>query len=358
MRILFILPYSTEGASNRYRIEQYLPYLRQKNIEFNLSPFVHRKFYSILYLKGHYFRKAVYFIGALLRRFIDIVRLFRHDIVFIHREACPIGPPFFEWLVTRFNKPMIFDFDDAIFLPSTSKPNSFIEKFKNPNKISYVIKKSRYIIAGNRYLADFALRYNRSVAVIPTSIDTDRYAPAALKDKDAQVTIGWIGSITTAGFLYELEGVFSELSKKYSHIMFKIVGGNFSPKGFTNIINKPWSLDNELDDLRTFDIGIMPMPDNEWTRGKCGFKAIFYMSMGIPCVCSAVGMNKEIISDGINGFLASNDDEWIDKLSFLIEDHALRQRLGISGRRTAEEKYSININAPKFLGILEKFIDK
>jgi glycosyltransferase involved in cell wall biosynthesis len=152
--------------------------------------------------------------------------------------------------------------------------------------------------------------------------------------------------------------VFIRLSERFPHIKFKIVGSSFSINGLSNIISKPWSLKEEIEDLRTFDIGIMPMPDNEWTRGKCGFKAILYMSMGIPCVCSPVGVNKEIITDGINGFLADTENKWIEKLSLLIEDSDLRQRIAIAGRMTIEERYSVTVNAPSFLEIINKVFNK
>ncbi|KKT72855.1 MAG: Glycosyltransferase [Microgenomates group bacterium GW2011_GWA2_44_7] len=132
------------------------------------------------------------------------------------------------------------------------------------------------------------------------------------------------------------------------------MGGNFSIDGLSTIISKPWSMEEEIEDLKTFDIGIMPMPDNEWTRGKCGFKAILYMNMGIPCVCSPVGVNREIITDGVNGFLAGTDEEWIEKLSLLIENAELRKKLGMAGRKTVEEKYSVNINAPRCLEIFKR----
>ncbi|MEK6590073.1 MAG: glycosyltransferase family 4 protein, partial [Nitrospinota bacterium] len=148
------------------------------------------------------------------------------------------------------------------------------------------------------------------------------------------------------------------LSKKFHNIKFKIVGGDFSIKGFSNIISKPWSLEEEIEDLKSFDIGIMPMPDNEWTKGKCGFKAILYMNMGIPCVCSPIGVNNEIITDGINGFFASTENEWIEKLSFLIKSPELRKRIGIAARKTVEDRYSVKTNAPKYIELLKKVYEE
>lgn len=291
-------------------------------------------------------------------RIIDLFLINRYDIVFIHREAYPIGVAFFETILSNLKKPFIFDFDDAIFLFATSHQNNFAINYKNPLKTAKIIKMSRGVIAGNSYLADFALQHNSIVWVIPTSIDTDKYHNESnTRNKHTNVTIGWIGSVTTLGFLDSMVNVFRRLSNKFPNIQFKIVGGEFSISGLSNIISSPWSIERELDDLKTFDIGIMPMPDNEWTRGKCGFKAIIYMSMGIPCVCSAVGVNNEIITNGLNGFLANTEDEWTDSLSFLINDDKKRREIGANARMVAEEKYSVKSNVSKFLEVF-KMVDK
>jgi len=353
MRVLFLVPYPIEGASNRYRVEQYLPYLKREGVKSCLHPFWGSRAYKILYKDGYYLQKFFFFICATISRIFDILGIFRYDIVFIHREAYPIGGAFFETIISMLGKPIIFDFDDAIFLPASSRPNNFIERFKNPNKVASIIKRSKYVISGNSFLADFALRYNRSVVVIPTPIDTDKYCPDTRNRQD-KIVIGWIGSATTFDFLKPMSDTFTRLSKQFSGIKFKIVGGDFSIDGLSNIISKPWFLDEEIEDLKGFDIGIMPMPDNDWNRGKCGFKAILYMSMGIPCVCSPVGINKEIIIDGVNGFLANSEEEWIEKLSRLIKDPELRRRLGEAGRSTVIDKYSLKANAPKYLDILRK----
>lgn len=354
MRVLFWVPYPTEGPSNRYRIEQYLPYLKKAGIEYTLRPFWNTSAFKVLYKNGYYFKKIYFFILGTIFRFLDLVQIFKYDIVFIHREAHPIGGISFETIFSILRKPFIFDFDDAIFLPNSSRPNSFIEKFKNPNKVAKIIKMSNYIIAGNRYLANFASRYNHNVVIIPTPIDADRYYYINNKKQDEKITIGWIGSVTTVDFLNILKNAFIELLKHSNNVILKIVGGNFYIENLPNIISKQWSLVEEIEDLRSFDIGIMPMSDNEWTMGKCGFKAILYMSMGIPCVCSPVGVNKEIIIEGVNGFLADTQDEWVRKLSLLIQDSQLRQRISLRGRKTVEERYSVKVNAPKFLEVLQK----
>lgn len=353
MRVLFWVPYPTEGASNRYRVEQYLPHLKKAGINYTLHSFWNRSAFDILYKIGRRFAKSYYFILGAISRLSDLVRIFQFDIVFIHREAYPVGGAFFETILAMLRKPFIFDFDDAIFLPASSGTNYFIEKYKKPDRVANIIKMSRHVIAGNHYLADFALRYNRSVTVIPTPIDTEIYYPDEKKHSD-EIVIGWIGSVTTLNFLNIMRNVFIKLSKRFPDIKLKIVGGDFSINGLSNVISKPWSAKEEIKDLMTFDIGIMPMPDNEWTKGKCGFKAILYMSMGIACVCSPVGVNKEIIIDGVNGFLAHTEEEWFEKLILLITDSNLRKKLGMAGRKTVEQRYSLFVNAPRYLEVLQE----
>ena len=357
MNVLFWVPYPTEGASNRYRVEQYLPYLEKEGIKYSLRHFWSSSAYKILYKKGYFLKKTYFFICGTISRFIDLLNIAHYDIVFIHREAYPIGKAFFEITLSVLSKPIIFDFDDAIFVPTFSQPNNFVEKFKSADKVGTILRRSSHIIAGNRYLYNFALRYNHFVSIIPTPIDTNKYYPDFKIDKD-EVIIGWMGSVTTLDFLNIMVGVFIYLSKRFHNIKLKIIGGNFSVKGLSNVISKPWSLEEEIEDLKSFDIGIMPMPDNKWTNGKCSFKAILYMSMGIPCVCSSVGMNKEIITDGMNGFIASTENEWIEKLSLLVENSELRKRIGMAGRKTVEERYSVKVNAPKYLQVLKKVYEE
>ena len=354
MNILFWVPYPKEGASNRYRVGQYLPYLERVGINCTVRPFWSSSAYRILYRKGYHISKCGYFILGTISRLLDLFMLFRYDFVFIHREAYPLGGAFFEGILTILKKPFIFDFDDAIFLPATSRSNNFIERYKKPAKVGRIVKMSKHVIAGNGYLADYAREYNNSVSVIPTPIDTDKYQPDGNGDRE-EVLIGWIGSVTTITFLDMVKRVFIRLSENFSNLKFKIIGGDFSVSGLSNIISKPWSLNSEIEDLRSLDIGIMPMPDNDWTKGKCGFKAIVYMSMGLPCVCSPVGVNKEIITDGVDGFLANTEDEWFDRLANLIKNRQLRQEIGRAARATVEKRYSLSANAPKYLKILEEF---
>jgi len=354
MKILFLVPYPEEGASNRIRVMQFVPYLKSKGIFCRIRPFVNGRFYRILYLPYRYAEKAVWFLTCTINRIFDIARSLRYDIIFIHREAYPFGGPIIESILYRMGKPIIYDFDDAIFLSNTSEHNIYIEKFKKPGKVSAIIKMSRLVIAGNEYLKNYASGFNKNVIIIPSSIDTDRYCRATSENNKKDVVIGWIGSNTTKSFLKDIEDVFAELSDRYRNVVFKIIGAEFYSRKVNNVINKRWVLNEEMEDLNDFDIGIMPMPDNEWTRGKCGFKIILYMACGIPAVCSPVGVNSAIIEDNVSGFLAKDNREWVDKLSRLIEDKKLRDRLGAAGRKRVENNYSVKVNASKLVDAIRR----
>lgn len=352
MKVLFFVPYPTEGPSNRFRVEQYLPYLKKEGIEYSLRPFINRRIYKILYKEGFFLRKLIFFLFFTIRRARDIIDARKYDVAFIHREAYPIGR-LIECLLRIFSRKMVYDFDDALFIPNVSYSNRAIEILKDVAKVQKIITMSDYVIAGNNFLKNYALRLNKAVSVIPTSIDTDKYKPAASNNPNAHLTLGWIGSTTTVKYLDMLSEVFNALFLKYDHIRLLIVGGKWNKLKSAKIHCKEWDLESEIDSLRLFDIGIMPLLDDEWSKGKCAFKIIEYMSVGIPVVASAVGMNKEVIQDGDNGFLASNSEEWLKKISLLMDDAGLRIVIGKAGRKTAEEKYSLKVNAPRFIAALK-----
>jgi len=354
MKILFIVPYPTLGPSNRFRVEQYLSYLRKEGHTCFLRPFYNEAIYSILHKKGHYLKKIFMLFFLTLRRIGDLFTANHCDIIFIHREAFPLGGIIFEYFFKVTGRKIIYDFDDSLFLPNTSDQNRFINVFKVTTKTKRIIQMSDGVIAGNSFLRNYALKYSSKVYILPTPIDTERYVPLTNRSYNKRIVIGWIGSSTTLKYLKVLKNVFSELSRSYPNVLFLIVGKDFKGYEYLNIEFKEWSLDSELTFLQSFDIGIMPLTDDYWSRGKCAFKAIQYMSVGIPVVASDVGMNKEVIQNGTNGFLVTSEEEWIDKLKLLIENANLRKEMGIAGRKIVEEKYSLKVNAPKLLEIIEK----
>ncbi|MFQ5893600.1 MAG: glycosyltransferase family 4 protein, partial [Nitrospinota bacterium] len=349
MNVLFLVPYPTEGASNRVRIEQYLPHLDAQGIEWTLRPFVASAFYRILYQRHRAGAKLAHFGLSCLGRLRDMLRLRNYDLVVVHREAFPIGPPWVEGAVRWLDIPMVFDFDDSIFLSTTSEPNTYVERFKRPGKVATIIGWSQEVIAGNTFLAHFAMQFNPRVTVIPSVIDTEAYRPLDRPPERDEVVIGWIGSHSTRTFVAVLKPVFQALAERYRHVRFEFVGTEHPITEVEHLTARAWQLERELTDVQGFDIGVMPMPDDLWSQGKCGFKAILYQACGLPVVCSPVGVNREIVLDGVSGFLADSKEEWAEKLSSLIEDADLRRSLGEKGRQRVESQYSVAVHRERFV---------
>jgi len=350
MKILFIVPYSTEGASNRFRVEQYLPYLDKEGIEYDIRPFVSSRFYKILYSKKQRAKKIIYFIQSFFNRILDVIRLRRYDLVFIHREACPFGPPIFEWLIYKSKKSVIYDFDDAIFLQNYNIANRFYRVLKFPSKTKEIIKMASMVIVPNVFLKEYTGKFNEHVYIIPTPIDTDKFKIAAKSPN--KLVIGWVGSFTTASYLKVVFNAMQQLSKKYDFVLKVFGAGEIISIPGVKIENHDWHLKEEVEYFQSIDIGIYPLIDTLWARGKAGFKAIQYMAVGVPVVASSVGMVKDFIEDGVNGYLVKTEEEWVEKISKLIEDSNLRRSIGLAGRKTVEEKYSLKLNAFKFLEVI------
>lgn len=343
MRILFLTPYPEgEAPSQRFRFEQYLVRLRAEGMECVISPFLDVRAWRILYKPGHLMSKTFGILRGYARRVAGLFSLRRYDAVFIHREASPFGPPWIEWLIARvFRKPVIFDFDDAIWIPNTSDSNRKLTAVvKSFSKTSRIIQWSRLVIAGNKYLADYARQYNSHVEIVPTTIDTVGHHNDVVRHENKITVIGWTGSHSTLPLLEELAPVLQRL-RRVVEFQLRVVCD--VPPEFTldGMVFVPWSKQDEISELLKFNIGIMPLPDNEWTRGKCGFKALQYMAVGIPAVVSPVGVNAEIVSHGINGLHCSTHDEWFSSLEKLIRDRSYLIELATACRPAVEKSYSV-----------------
>ena len=360
IRVLALSPIPEEGAGCRFRIAQFMPYLASVGVEVTLSSLFTTDFFRLVYKPGHYARKAVTFAALSARRLGSLRDLQRFDVVFIYREMFPIGPAIVERLIAaRGRPPIVFDFDDAIFLPSVSDANRLIGVLKRPQKVAAIIRSSDHVITGNEYLAAYARRFTSAVTTIPTSVDTARFAPAAgtgstSRGDAGDLVVGWIGSPTTSGYIRSLAPVLRRVHERHPFTLrVSGAGERFEIPGVT-IDHQPWSLEREVELFNTCDVGVYPLADDEWSKGKCGFKALEFMACGVPVVAAAVGVNREIVADGDNGFLASTEDEWVDKLTRLLADAALRRRFAEAGRRTVEERYSVRVNAPRLAETLRK----
>ncbi|PCJ25695.1 MAG: group 1 glycosyl transferase [Flavobacteriales bacterium] len=354
-KIAFLVPYPIGDApSQRFRFEQYLMFLNQEGYEYSSFSFLDKKHFNILYQPGHFFFKSWGILKGFINRFLLLLQLNQYSIIFIHREVTPIGPPIFEWVISKIlKKRIIYDFDDAIWLKNTSDTNHFISTIKRHSKVSLICKWSTIVMCGNHFLMNFSKKYNNDVIYMPTTIDTENSHNQLKQQVNEMVTIGWTGTHSTIKYLYEIEPILFRLQQEL-HFKFVVISDKnplFSKLDYDYI---PWNKKNEIKDLLRFDIGIMPLLNEEWAKGKCGFKALQYMALGIPSVISSVGVNIEIIEDGVNGYLVDTDSEWTQKLSALINSTQLRMTLGKEGRKTINEKYSVLANKQKFLDSLKK----
>jgi glycosyltransferase involved in cell wall biosynthesis len=358
-KILFIVAHRLgRSPGQRFRFEQYLSFLEGNSISWSISYLLSQEDDAVFYKKGHYFSKFFILLKAIARRFKDFFLAKKYDAVFIFREAFFTGPAFLENLFSKFiHKKVIFDYDDAIWLFDVSEANEYLGFLKAPSKTRFIIKNSSAIIAGNSFLASYARKFNDNIYVIPTTIDTEYHKPLGIAPAKNTITIGWTGSSTTIKHFELIIPVLKKLKLKYKdQITFLLISNKPLSSPDVDIQFIPWTKKQEIEDLSKIDIGIMPLPDDMWAKGKCGFKGLQYMSMEIPTVMSPVGVNTEIIQEGINGFLASTEEEWMEKLSLLIEQPGLRKTLGIAGRQTIIDKYSVDSQKEKYLEVFNKVL--
>lgn len=356
-KILFISHFYPERApSQRFRFEQYFDYFEKNGFDCNLSYLIDRETDAVFYGEGKFFKKLILLYKFFKKRIKDIKTADNYDIVFVQREAHYIGTAYIEKKLAKKSK-LIFDFDDSIWLMHVSDVNKKFNWLKRPKKTNKIIEISHYVIAGNNYLADYAKKINPKTVVIPTTIDTDYHIPHKEKQNNKRVCIGWTGSMTTIRHFETIIPVLRRIQEKYGeYVYFKVIGSkNDNYKGI-NIICKNWELSTEIEELSEFDIGIMPLPDNDWEKGKCGLKGLQYMAMEIPAVMSPVGVNKEIIIHGENGYLCSSDNEWYDTLCMLIDNAELRKSIGKNSRKTVIEKYSKQAWKDKYIEVFNQVI--
>lgn len=358
MKILFLTPYpQQEAPSQRFRFEQYFQILVKNGHSVEVRSFLTDRNWKILYHEGRVLQKCWILLTGFIKRIGTLFILPRFDFIFIHREVTPVGPPVFEWAIAKvFRKKIIYDFDDSIWLTDKTQ-ESWLEKILRwRNKVGSICAWSHKVSCGNLYLADYARIFNSQVVVNPTTIDTEslhnRSITTAVKDDDS-IRIGWTGSHSTLKYLTLLEPVLQKLEKDFSQVRILIIADRKPTLSLKRLDFLPWNKATEAHDLAQMDVGIMPLPDDEWAKGKCGFKALQYMAMEIPCVVSPVGVNTTIIDHGSNGFLAKSENEWLTSLTKLIDDKALRKQFGKAGRKKIVDHFSVSSNQRNFLSLFE-----
>jgi|SRR5215831_7385698 len=358
MRILALVPYPFDTApGQRYRIEQWAPILKQLGDEITFEPFRGDELNSLLSHDGNTVRK-IYLTGRESARRLKVLKLIKgFDLVYIYKEVALLGPALIERYIGLTGVPIVFDFDDAIFVhsPYGTPDKRYFRWLKFPGKTGTICRLAAHVIVGNSYLASYCSRFNQNVTVVPTTIDTAKYTLDESKAAAEPPVIGWSGSYSTVHHLNTVRRALTRLAER-ERFRVRVIGtDNYQIDG-VEVEAMPWRPETETADLSALDIGIMPLPDDEWARGKCGCKALQYMALGIPTLCSPVGVNTEIIQDDENGLLATTEDQWIEKLTRLLHSPSLRHRLGRAGRATVETGYSMAMHAPRVHQIFESVL--
>ncbi len=338
------------SPSQRYRFEQYLHFLQNNNFIFTFSYLLNEKDDIIFYGKGNIVLKFFILLKSVFIRLKDARRFKNFDIIFIQRETLFIGTSYFEKKAFKSGAKVIFDFDDSIWFADTSPQNKKWEFIKKPQKFFKSITYAHTVIAGNAYLQSKALPYNKNTIIIPTTLNTAIHvSKPELRNKE-YVTIGWSGSISTIKHFENIVPILVQIANLYKNkVHFKIIGQTNYTNNVLAVESVKWSEETEVNQLNTFDIGIMPLPNNEWAQGKCGLKGLSYMACGVATIMSNVGVNATIIQHGNNGFLANTEKDWLNYLIKLIDDKQLRQQLGEAGRQTVIDKYSLDANKNLYL---------
>lgn len=348
-RVHFLTKYTRAGASSRYRTFQYLPALQAAGLECAVSPLFDDAYLAHRYTHGR--AALVHVLVAFARRLYAVLTVPRGAVVVVEYELLPFFPALLErWLAWRGCR-LVVDYDDALFHQYDQHRNPWVRRLLG-GKIATVMRLADTVVAGNAYLASYARRAGaRRVEVIPTVIDLARY-PATPPESNADVfTIGWIGSPSTARYLRDIAPALAEVCKD-GRARVRLIGSGPVDLPGVPLEVLPWREDTEVNEMRRFDVGIMPLPDEPWARGKCGFKLIQYMACGLPVVASPVGVNTEIVAPGVNGLLASTIDDWVQAMEALRADVEMQRRLGAAGRKRVEERYCLAVTAEKVVGVI------
>jgi glycosyltransferase involved in cell wall biosynthesis len=359
-KVLFIAAHRPDRSpSQRFRFEQYFSYLEKHGYQCDFSWLISEKDDQVFYNPGNISTKFYIFLKSVAIRLRDVLKASSYDIIFIQREAFMTGTTFFEKQFARSKAKVIFDFDDAIWHQDVSEANKKFAWLKKPEKTGDIIALADMIFAGNSYLAGFAARFNSNIRIVPTTIDTVEYKPLSEPRNNGKICIGWSGSLTTIKHFEFAIPFLMELKKKYGEkISIKVIGDKTYSNESLGIKGLAWNRQDEIRELCSMDIGIMPLPNDDWAKGKCGLKGLQYMALEIPAVMSPVGVNEEIIRDGINGFLAGEKEEWVAKISALIDDADLRKKTGKAARQTVIGNFSVTSQQDNYVRYFDELTQR
>jgi glycosyltransferase involved in cell wall biosynthesis len=352
-KLHIIAPYPKgEAPSQRFRFEQYLFFWEENNVEICYHSFHTKKSWERLYKKGRFIQKLIDLSYNFIRRWILLFQLIGAKHIFIHREMAHLGPPIFEWfLVKMMRKKYIYDFDDAIWIPNYSAANARFQKLKCYWKVHYLIKWASKVSAGNEFLANYALQFNSKVEVIPTTIDTKNHHSKIVNQESKPIVIGWTGTHSTMHYLDFVIPILRKLETEFE-FEFKVISNKKPHYELKSLVYQDWMEETEIRDLAEIQIGIMPLVLDAWSEGKCGFKALQYMALGMASIVSPVGVNTKIIQHENNGLIAETTQEWENAIRVLLENENLRKEFGQKAMESIQLSWSVEAWKENYLNLL------
>ena len=361
LRVLALTTYPEYAAATRYRVLQYVPLLRDLGVELHVRPFVTNRTFAGLYDRRKVARTAAGILAGIARRFADVLRLGAYDVVFVQREAALLGPPLAEWLSQR-RLPLVLDLDDSTYIERRSEVfGAFAAALKWRGKTNQMLRWSDHVVCGNPTIAAYAERMGLPTSVLPTIVSVDRFTPrtAAPGAGEDVPVLGWIGTHSTFPYLRTLFPVFRRLAEVH-RFRLRIIGAGaerVEVEG-VEVESLPWKLDSEIADLQSFDAAVYPLIVEEFSEGKSGFKAIQYLSCGIPYVVTPIGIVTQLGVPGTTHLEARTDDEWFHALSRLLSGAALRREMGAKGRAYAVEHFSTRRTAEELARVFRAVVEK
>lgn len=354
--VLFLTRYPDQGASSRYRVFQYIPHLEAMGVSCTTQSFMDPEMYALSIGPGRTGRKIWLTMKAALRRLRALAPFRQYDVIYMQRELFPFGPPLVEHVLKRFGMPLVYDYDDALFIKKPSRYNPIATFFRSPDKTKDVLRLVDCTIAGNDWLKASAENEGGTAVTVEVAEDTARFANAAekFKERSGPITIGWLGSPSTVKYMGEIESELREIAARHPDIRWEMMGsGDFSMQGVPWITEK-WSIAAERAALARYDIGLMPLPKQEWSRGKSGGKARTYMAAAVVPVVASIGYNQELIRHGETGFLCDSGADWLRDIEMLIANKSVREQVATAAQNDVADRFAPHKKAAEIANVLRE----
>ena len=356
LKVLFLTRYPEQGASSRYRVFQYVPHLEEMDISCTVQSFMDEEMYRLSLSSGGTLRKIGLTLRATIRRLSALSRFREYDVIYMQRELLPFGPPLIERFLKRMGVPLVYDYDDALFIKKPSRYNPIATFFRSPNKVRELFRLVDCTISGNDWLRDSAIEEGGHAVTVEVAEDAERFVAATGKfaGKTGPVTIGWLGSPSTVKYMAEIETELRDVAARYPDVRWEMMGsGEFAMDGVA-WQTEDWSIPAERNALARYDIGLMPLPKQEWSRGKSGGKARTYMAAAVVPVVAKIGYNEELIRHGETGFLCDTAEDWAHNLETLIKDAKLRRTIATAAQNDVKTRFAPRKKAEEIAAILRK----